>query len=62
VRNFGVGAEIAALLQEELFGQLKAPVQRVGAPHCPVPFAKPLEMAFVPQQAAIEAAIRKTLN
>lgn len=61
VRNFGVGAEIAALLQEELFGQLKAPVQRVGAPHCPVPFAKPLETAFVPQQPVIEAAIRKAL-
>jgi pyruvate dehydrogenase E1 component beta subunit len=62
VRNFGVGAEIAAQIHEELFGQLKAPVQRVGANHSPVPFAKPLEMAFVPQAATIAAAIRKTLN
>ena len=61
VRKFGVGAEIAALLHEHLFGDLKAPVQRVGAHHSPVPFAKPLEMAFVPQQPAIEAAIRKAL-
>ena len=62
VRNFGVGAEIAALLQEHLFSDLKAPVQRVGAHHSPVPFSKTLEMAFVPQQPAIEAAIRKALG
>jgi pyruvate dehydrogenase E1 component beta subunit len=62
VRSFGVGAEIAALLQEHLFSDLKAPVQRVGAQHSPVPFSKTLEMAFVPQQPAIEAAIRKALG
>jgi acetoin:2,6-dichlorophenolindophenol oxidoreductase subunit beta len=62
VRNFGVGAEIAAMLQEHLFSDLKAPVQRVGANHSPVPFSKTLEMAFVPQQPAIEAAIRKALG
>jgi pyruvate/2-oxoglutarate/acetoin dehydrogenase E1 component len=61
VRNFGVGAEIAALLHEHLFSDLKAPVQRVGANHSPVPFSKTLEMAFVPQQSTIEAAIRKAL-
>jgi pyruvate dehydrogenase E1 component beta subunit len=62
VRKFGVGAEIAALLHEHLFGQLKAPVQRIGANQSPVPFSKALEAAFVPQQAGIEAAIRKTLG
>jgi pyruvate dehydrogenase E1 component beta subunit len=62
VRKFGVGAEIAALLHEHLFGQLKAPVQRIGANQSPVPFSKSLEAAFVPQQAGIEAAIRKTLG
>jgi pyruvate/2-oxoglutarate/acetoin dehydrogenase E1 component len=62
VRRVGVGAEIAALLHEHLFGDLKAPVQRVGANHSPVPFSKTLEMAHVPQPATIEAAIRKTLD
>jgi len=62
VRNFGVGAEIAALLQEHLFSDLKAPVQRVGANHSPVPFSKVLETAFVPQPSTIEAAIRKALG
>ncbi|MFP3675189.1 transketolase C-terminal domain-containing protein, partial [Bacillus sp. SIMBA_031] len=31
VKPFGVGAEIAALIYESLYGQLKAPVQRVGS-------------------------------
>jgi pyruvate dehydrogenase E1 component beta subunit len=61
LRSFGVGAEIASVLHETLWGQLKSPVQRVGAPHCPVPFAKPLELAFLPQGPVIEAAIRKAL-
>ena len=61
LRNFGVGAEIASVLHETLWDQLKSPVQRVGAPHCPVPFAKPLELAFLPQGPVIEAAIRKAL-
>jgi acetoin:2,6-dichlorophenolindophenol oxidoreductase subunit beta len=62
VRNFGVGAEIAATIHEELFGQLKAPVRRVGAAFCPVPFSRPLETAFTPGEAVIEAAVRATLK
>jgi pyruvate dehydrogenase E1 component beta subunit len=37
-------------------------VQRVGSRFCPVPFSKPLEDAFVPGAAQIEAAIRATLD
>jgi pyruvate/2-oxoglutarate/acetoin dehydrogenase E1 component len=62
VRNFGVGAEIAATLHERLFGTLKTPVQRLGSAYCPVPFSKPLETAFMPSQAQIEAAVRKALG
>jgi pyruvate dehydrogenase E1 component beta subunit len=61
VKRHGVGAEIAARISEEFFRHLSAPVQRIGANYSPVPFAKPLEMAFVPQQADIEAAVRKTM-
>lgn len=53
VTEFGVGAEIAATLQSEFFGKLKAPVDRVGAPFAPVPFSKPLEDAFAPSAARI---------
>lgn len=62
VRNFGVGAEISARLNEKLFGRLKAPVGRLGAAFCPVPFSKPLETAFVPSQDDIEKAVRATLG
>jgi pyruvate dehydrogenase E1 component beta subunit len=61
VKPFGVGAEIAARINEELFGQLLARVERVGANFSPVPFAKTLETAFMPTQARIEAAVRATM-
>jgi pyruvate dehydrogenase E1 component beta subunit len=60
-RNFGVGAEVSSRIHEALFAQLKAPVGRVGAAFCPVPFSKPLEDAFLPSVGDIEAAIRATL-
>ncbi|EEA01809.1 Transketolase domain protein [Burkholderia sp. H160] len=62
VKPYGVGAEISSVIHEELFGQLRAPVQRVGAPHCPVPYSKPLEQAFIPGAAQIEAALRKIIG
>ena len=62
VKPFGVGAEISARINEELFGQLAARVERVGAHFSPVPFSKVLETEFVPTQARIEAAIRNTLR
>jgi len=62
VKAFGVGAEVAARIGEALFGQLRAPVRRLGASYCAVPFAKPLETAFVPTQAEIERTIRSVLN
>lgn len=62
VKPFGVGAEIASLIYESLYGQLKAPVQRVGSNFAPVPFSKPLEDAHVPSVDQIETAIRATLK
>lgn len=58
VKQFGVGAEIAAVVQEEMFGSLKVPVRRLGAPLASVPFSRPLEEAFAPRSAEIaETAI-----
>lgn len=62
VRNFGCGAEIAATIGEELFGQLKAPIRRVASKNAPVPVSPPLEKAFAWSAADIEAAIRSTLD
>lgn len=60
--DFGVGAEIAARLHRELFGQLKAPVLRLGSARSAVPYSKPLETAFMPTQDRILAAIKQVLN
>ncbi|UKK84081.1 alpha-ketoacid dehydrogenase subunit beta [Sphingopyxis sp. BSN-002] len=57
VTPFGAGAEISSVIHENLFHALKAPVQRLGAAFCPVPFSRPLEAAFAPDAAAIKAAV-----
>ncbi len=44
-RTYGVGAEIAAMLQEEAFDYLDAPIKRVASLEVPLPYAKPLERA-----------------
>ena len=58
VRTFGVGAEIAAEVNEVLFGALKSPVQRLGSASCPVPFSKVLEDAYTPDRESIKSAIK----
>jgi acetoin:2,6-dichlorophenolindophenol oxidoreductase subunit beta len=59
VTKCGFGAELSSQIHEQLFADLEHPVQRVGGKNTPVPYSKPLEMAFVPQQADIEAAVRR---
>lgn len=61
-RSFGVGAEVAARIQEHLFTDLKAPVLRVASRDVPVPFARILEQEYLYKPAAIESAIRQTLS
>lgn len=62
VRSFGVGAEVAARIQEHCFDALKAPVLRVASKDVAVPFSRVLEQAFLYSATDIEAAIRKTLE
>jgi pyruvate/2-oxoglutarate/acetoin dehydrogenase E1 component len=61
VRFAGLGAEIAAQIQEEAFDHLDAPVVRVGAPFSPVPFSPVLEKAYLPDAERIATAVRSTL-
>ncbi len=58
-RTGGIGAEIAAILAEECFAWLDAPVMRVTAPDSPVPYAPPLEAAFLPGKDALLTAARR---
>jgi pyruvate dehydrogenase E1 component beta subunit len=46
--QFGISAEIASIVNERLFGQLKAPVARLGLPAAPTPCAPELELAYYP--------------
>jgi acetoin:2,6-dichlorophenolindophenol oxidoreductase subunit beta len=62
VRFAGMGAEIAAQLQEEGFDYLDAPIGRVGAPFAPVPFSPPLEKAYFPNADTIVAEVRRILG
>ncbi|MFM7536902.1 MAG: alpha-ketoacid dehydrogenase subunit beta [Acidimicrobiales bacterium] len=62
VRFGGLGAEIAAQIQEEAFDYLDAPVGRVAAPFSPVPFSPVLEQAYLPDADRIAAAVRSTLQ
>lgn len=56
----GFGAEVAAVIAEEAFDHLDAPVTRVAAPDVPaMPFNKPQEDAFLPSPERIADAIRK---
>jgi len=56
-RFLGIGTEVAAVIAEKAFEHLDAPVVRLAPPNVPVPFSPPLEDAFLPQIADIEAAV-----
>jgi 2-oxoisovalerate dehydrogenase E1 component beta subunit len=57
-RLAGVGAEVAALVAEEAFEWLDAPVRRLGGLDTPIPFSPPLEDAYRPDAARITDAAR----
>lgn len=57
----GVGGEIAAIIADEGFGYLDAPIKRVGAKDAPIPFPGVLELFVLPSEERIEATIREIL-
>src|SRR5436190_6064623 len=60
VQFAGPGAEIAAILQHELFGELAAPIERVGARFVPNPAPPALESQVYPSPARIVDAAQRT--
>jgi 2-oxoisovalerate dehydrogenase E1 component len=56
----GFGAEIAARISDELFGELDAPIRRVAAMDCPVAYSPELEKAILPQSSDVLRAITET--
>ena len=59
VTSCGMGAEVAALVMEQAFDYLDAPVKRVGAPFCPSPFSPALEKRYVPGKDDIIRAVKE---
>jgi pyruvate dehydrogenase E1 component beta subunit len=55
----GVGAEVAAIVADQAFDALKAPVVRITGPDAPAPSSYMLEQAFMPQPDAIVTAALK---
>ena len=60
-RTGGIGESLAALIQEEAFEWLDAPVRIVGALDTPVPYSPPLEAFYLPGEDRIERAARLLL-
>jgi 2-oxoisovalerate dehydrogenase E1 component len=58
----GIGESLAAIIQEEAFDSLDAPVRVIGALDTPVPYSPPLEHVFLPGEAEIERAARNLVR
>ena len=58
-RSFGIGAEIAATLQEEAFDSLDAPIKRVASVEVPLPYSKPMERAALTGAKQLMEAIEE---
>ncbi len=61
-RTGGLGGELAAIISEEAFEYLDAPVVRVTSPDTPVPYSPPLEDYFLPNTDKVVAAARQILD
>ncbi|MCL5257524.1 MAG: pyruvate dehydrogenase complex E1 component subunit beta [Chloroflexi bacterium] len=61
-RSYGVGAEISALIMENAFDYLDAPVQRVGGVEVPMPYSKVLETAAMPNKQQVVDAVKGTIG
>jgi 2-oxoisovalerate dehydrogenase E1 component beta subunit len=60
-RTGSIGESVAAIIQEEAFEYLDAPVRVIGALDTPVPYSPPLEHAYLPSEDEIERAARHLL-
>ncbi|MHA1266537.1 MAG: alpha-ketoacid dehydrogenase subunit beta [Candidatus Helarchaeota archaeon] len=62
VKTCGVAAEFMAIIVEEAFEHLKAPIKRVTTFDIPIPFSKPLEEFVIPSEARVIAAIKEVMQ
>jgi acetoin:2,6-dichlorophenolindophenol oxidoreductase subunit beta len=60
-RTGGFAGEVAAVVMEEAFASLKAPLRRVTGPDIPVPASPPLERFYIPDENQLIAAVKEIL-
>lgn len=58
----GIGGELAAIIGSEGFEYLDAPIARLAPPDTPVPYAPPLEAAFLPGAAKVVEAVKQLVR
>lgn len=61
-RTGGIGGELAAMIAEEAFEHLDAPIVRVASLDTPVPYSPPLEAAFLPSVERVVAAAKRLVE
>jgi pyruvate dehydrogenase E1 component beta subunit len=61
-RTCGAAAEIAAIVAEEGFWDLKAPIKRLTVPDIQIPFSPPLEQILYPDASKIVSAIQDVMQ
>ena len=57
----GLGSEIAATINEQLFSKLKAPASRFGADYAPIAYPNEIEISQVPNPNSIAARVREVM-
>jgi pyruvate dehydrogenase E1 component beta subunit len=60
-KNVSMVSELAARIYEQAFDDLDAPVERIGGADVPMPYAKNLERAALPDEQDVVAAVKRTL-
>jgi 2-oxoisovalerate dehydrogenase E1 component beta subunit len=61
-RTGGIGGELAAIIAEEAFDYLDAPIMRIASVDAPVPYAPPLEAAFLPSVEKVVAGAKRLVE
>jgi len=57
----GSGGEVAAVVAEDAFRDLKAPIVRVAPPHIPIPFAASLNKLYLPDKQRVVEGVEKVM-
>lgn len=61
-RTGGIGGELAAIIAEEAFAYLDAPIMRIASQDAPVPYAPQLESAFLPSVDKVVAGAKRLVE